>query len=160
MTILGRRRRDPSERGLTIVELVIVFAIIGVLSVIAIPIYGSYVDRQNKRTAINDLALLQSDIAHFTTEFKELPNDLNGIAPPGLVDPWGNPYEYLNLQSGDPGVNGQARKDKNLVPINSDYDLYSKGKDGETTPALTAQKSLDDIVRANDGAFVGLAANY
>ncbi len=55
---------------------------------------------------------------------------------------------------------GQARKDRFLVPINSDYDLYSKGQDGESVAPLTAKKSQDDVVRANDGAFVGLAVNF
>jgi general secretion pathway protein G len=54
----------------------------------------------------------------------------------------------------------QTRKDKNLVPLNSDFDLYSKGPDGESVPALTAGVSRDDIVRANDGAFIGVAADY
>ena len=46
------------------------------------------------------------------------------------------------------------------MPLNSEYDLYSKGKDGASAPALTAAASKDDIVRANDGGFVGLAINY
>lgn len=49
------------------------------------------------------------------------------------------------------------RKDRFLHPINSDYDLYSRGKDGESVEPLTAQKSHDDVIRANDGAFIGLA---
>jgi general secretion pathway protein G len=49
------------------------------------------------------------------------------------------------------------RKDRFLVPINSDFDLYSMGKDGESVPPLTAQKSRDDIIRANDGAYIGPA---
>ena len=53
-----------------------------------------------------------------------------------------------------------ARKDRFLVPINSTYDLYSVGKDGKTVAALTAKASKDDIVRANDGAFIGLAVKY
>ena len=47
-----------------------------------------------------------------------------------------------------------------MVPINTDYDLYSMGKDGQSAPALTAQKSRDDIIRANDGAYIGPAAGY
>lgn len=34
------------------------------------------------------------------------------------------------------------------------------GKDGLTTIALTAKNSRDDVVVANDGGFVGLAAKY
>jgi len=59
-----------------------------------------------------------------------------------------------------PNVMGQARKDRFLVPLNSDYDLYSAGKDGESRPPLSAQMSQDDIVRANDGAYIGLASQY
>ena len=55
---------------------------------------------------------------------------------------------------------GQARKDRFLVPLNSDYDLYSAGKDGKSRPPLSAQMSQDDIVRANDGAYIGLASQY
>lgn len=61
---------------------------------------------------------------------------------------------------GGQGGTGKARKDRFLVPINSDYDLYSKGKDGESVAPLTASKSRDDVVRANDGAFVGLATDF
>jgi general secretion pathway protein G len=46
------------------------------------------------------------------------------------------------------------------VPINSDFDLYSVGRDGQSAPALTAKVSQDDIVRANNGGFVGLASDY
>ena len=51
-------------------------------------------------------------------------------------------------------------KDKSLHPLNSDYDLYSMGKDGASTGPLTAKASRDDVVRANDGRFIGLAKDY
>lgn len=75
-------RSALSENGFTVVELVIVFAIIGVLSAVAIPIYGGYSDRQNRRTAITDINVLQADITRFRTEFNGLPNSLDGIANP------------------------------------------------------------------------------
>ena len=34
------------------------------------------------------------------------------------------------------------------------------GKDGASIGPLTAKASLDDIVRANNGQFIGLAADY
>ena len=73
-------------------------------------------------------------------------------------DPWGNDYQYLNIAK-EKGK-GKLRKDKNLVPINSDFDLYSMGPDGSSVAPLTARASRDDIVRANDGGFVGLAGNF
>jgi general secretion pathway protein G len=155
----GCSRSAPRRRGwkgYTIVELVIVLAIIGVLSAVAIPIYRGYVERQNQRTAIRDIYVLQTAIERFKTEFSELPASLDGLVDPALIDPWGNAYVYVNL--GDPKE--KSRKDKNLHPLNSDYDLCSMGRDGVTAIPLTATQSLDDIVRANDGAFIGLAIDY
>ncbi len=74
-----------------------------------------------------------------------------------LFDPWGHAYPYVD----QPGVGGKgkARKDHKLNPINSDFDL-SVGKDGVSKTQLTQKDSLDDIVRARDGAFVGLASDF
>jgi general secretion pathway protein G len=55
---------------------------------------------------------------------------------------------------------GQIRKDRFLVPVNSDYDLYSMGKDGQSQAPFTAKASRDDIVRASDGQYVGLAEDF
>ena len=74
------------------------------------------------------------------------------------IYPWGNPYRYFNLATKK--GNGQERKNRNLVPINSDYDLYSSGKDGASLGPLIAKASRDDVVRANDGRFIGLAKEY
>jgi general secretion pathway protein G len=70
-------------------------------------------------------------------------------------DPWGNLYQYLNIET-QKGV-GKARKDQFLVPLNSDYDLYSMGRDGKSQSPLKAKASRDDILRANNGGYVGLA---
>ncbi len=55
---------------------------------------------------------------------------------------------------------GGARKDRHLHPISSDFDLYSMGKDKDSVKPLTAQKSHDDVIRASDGGFYGLARNF
>jgi hypothetical protein len=34
------------------------------------------------------------------------------------------------------------------------------GKDGLSLPSITSKPSLDDVIRGNDGAFLGLAAKY
>jgi general secretion pathway protein G len=44
--------------------------------------------------------------------------------------------------------------------LNSDYDLYSKGRDGRSVSPLTAKASRDDVIRASNGGFIGLGANY
>jgi len=60
---------------------------------------------------------------------------------------------------GQPAI-ANARKDRFLVPINSDFDLYSMGPDGESKPPLNAKSSRDDVIRAANGAFYGLAEKF
>jgi general secretion pathway protein G len=74
------------------------------------------------------------------------------------LDPWGRPYRYLDLTK--PQSIGGARKDKRLNPLNTDFDLYSVGKDGETLPPLPPKVSQDDVVRARDGRFIGLGKDF
>jgi general secretion pathway protein G len=64
--------------------------------------------------------------------------------------------------SSDDGSSAQtkARKDYSLVPLNTDYDLYSRGKDGQSAPPLPATVSQDDVLRANNGGFIGLASTF
>jgi general secretion pathway protein G len=149
--------RSAGRRGLTIIELVIGVAIVAVLSAVAVPQYVSYVKRTEFRRAVADIRMLETLIGRFHTEMGEPPLDLSAAVDPIPKDPWGNAYEYVKIEGED---NPKCRKDKNLHPLNSDYDLYSKGPDGDTNLPLTATVSHDDIVRANNGVFVGVAKDY
>jgi general secretion pathway protein G len=44
--------------------------------------------------------------------------------------------------------------------LNLDYDLYSMGANGRTHPSICDDDGADDIIRANLGGFIGLAAEY
>ena len=155
---------DPrGAGGFTLVELMIVVAIVGILSSIAIPSYLKYMEKNKETTAISDIGTIAWKLKAIMMEDPTaLPPDLatinfGNILP--LIDPWGNPYQYLPIY-GRPGNLNNARKDHNLHPINSDFDLYSMGPDGQSNKPLTSQKSRDDIIRANDGAFIGVASTY
>jgi general secretion pathway protein G len=145
------------RRGFTLVELVLILAIVGVLATLAASTYQGYRDRLKLNQAVSDIAMLSTSITEFRADHRRLPADLAEIGRSTMLDPWGNPYQYVNH---DTASNGSFRKDKNIVPINSDFDLYSNGKDGASQAPLTAQASRDDIIRANDGAFIGLASVY
>jgi general secretion pathway protein G len=155
---LGHRiaRWAWNRRGLTLIELLVVLAVIATLSMIALLLYANFTEKAMVARAIADIANISSEISTFQMMNERLPVNLVEINRATFKDPWGNPYEYLDIEFGS----GQPRKDHALHPINSDFDLYSKGKDGDSAAPLTASKSRDDIVRANDGQFIGLASNF
>lgn len=146
--------------GFTLVELVIAVAIVAVIGVIAVPAYQDYVDRANMAQSGVDITDISSHLERFFIDKNRYPGSLSEIGMDGLRDPWGNPYRYLAILGGGFRVQTRVRKDNNLVPINSDFDLYSMGKDGRSSIPLTAPNSLDDIVRANNGRYVGSAKDY
>ena len=171
--IQSRLRR---QRGLTLVEIMIVLSIIVILAVIAVPIYWSAVESARPTAAVQGIRVLQIEIDIFWPREGRLPTDLDELGW-GRLDPWGNPYQYVPFaalpEGGDDdddddddvvevpevGFDGW-REDRFNLPINSLYDLYSMGKDGVSEKSITAVSSRDDIIRADDGAFVGRASRY
>ena len=250
---------DRRQQGFTIVELAIVMVIVGALAGLAIPTYLGYLDKARLARCIAEIRYISRAVDSYKAAYDVFPDTLAEAGAGDIVDPWGNPYEYLNIAAlslpgngggngnaggaggggnpggagaggaggsspgggaspgstpasspsgsggsaapsssttpGSPGGGGgslsspashgsaptsfwfepssayaaapansnrpsQPRKDRFLHPINSDYDLYSMGKDGESVGPLTAKKSHDDVIRANDGSFVGLAVEF
>ena len=158
MVTLVLKSLSSLNSGLTLVELLVAVAIFALLSVISWPTYRHYIEGLDNKQAIQDLLLIDVALQRYHTENFKYPGDLQAIGLNTKLDPWGNNYEYLNITTVK--GKGKLRKDHNLVPINTDYDLYSKGKDGLSVSPLTAQHSRDDIIRANNGGFTGLAADY
>lgn len=52
------------------------------------------------------------------------------------------------------------RCDRFMYPLNSDYDLFSLGPNGRTTVSLGETMGQDDVIRANNGGFFGVASDY
>jgi general secretion pathway protein G len=90
----------------------------------------------------------------------EIGVDLPPVAASGGGGPPGGGPPAGGEGGGGPPAIALARKDRFLVPINSDYDLYSMGADGESRPQLHNAVSRDDVIRARDGAYVGLAESF
>lgn len=149
------------EQGLSLVEILIAVTVFGALLAIALPSYNSYKDQQKVSVAVADLRVLDNRIKSHKLRTETFPAALSELTDPSPSDPWGQPYEYLRIEGEDAkAIKNLLRRDKNLNPINSDFDLYSKGADKSTKMQLDNKLSVDDVVRANDGGFYGLAAKY
>ncbi len=150
--------KGTSELGLTMLEIATVIVVIAILAGIAVPYFRTSTESSRQGKAIAEIRVLELEIERYVDTYDELPLTLADINREGLLDPWGHPYQYLSFE----GLKGKGkkRKDKYLNPLNSDYDLYSMGPDGKSVSPLTAKNSRDDLIRANDGDFVGLAADF
>ena len=150
----------PRQLGVQLIELVTVLAIIAILGTIAVPSYNLIMDRAHNSQAEVDIRSIEQSIERFYVSNKRLPNTLAEIGFNNYLDPWDNNYQYLRIYGANLPGKGSLRKDKNLNPVNTDYDLYSMGKDGDSKLPFTTAVSKDDVVRANNGRFVGLAEDY
>jgi general secretion pathway protein G len=143
-------------RNITKRDVVALLAAALLLGSFAIPAFSGYVERSRVARAVSDIGTLSLQLYRWERDNRALPASL---AEAGLRgdDPWGRPYVYR--RAGD-ARQAELRKDGERVPLNSDFDLYSLGPDGVSALALPAAPSQDDVVRAGNGAYIGLAANY
>ena len=147
-------------RGFTLIELIVALAVLGSLAAIAIPQFSSYRYQAQIAQAISDIRRIDLALRTYKTHNGDWPATLAALGMSDLpTDPWNRAYGYLKIE-GDLLALVNARKDVFHVPINSDFDLYSRGRDGSTLSLIVAPESQDDIIRANDGRYVGLASGY
>lgn len=153
-SVLGR------PNGMGLLDLIVALVVFSLFVALAVPAYTGMVNRGRVAGAIGDVGSIAVEIQRFAVNNNDrLPATLDELAMELPKDPWGNDYQYFNIRAAGPG-NGPYRKDGNLNPINTDFDLYSMGADGESAGPLKAGQSRDDIVRANNGAFIGLGEDY
>ncbi len=161
--LTARRFAGEGRRGFTLIEVVLVATITGSLAALAIPNVQRIMEDAKVVEAMSDIRIYAATARDHKLVNGKLPDSFDkfGYDDPPL-DPWGNEYEYLLIEGQfevyPPGK--KPRQDRFLRPVNRDFDIYSRGPDGETSDNLTDADSLDDIIRANDGGFVGIAEDY
>ncbi len=173
-----KERLPPGDSsGYTLLEVMTAVALISILAGLAIPLYTGYLEKARIKRAIVEIRYFAKVIDLYQDDTGTLPSTMTlaGV-PANVLDPWGNPYQYRTTSGSGAGNSGQGkgggpkssgssppgqvRKYKQLNPINTDYDLFSNGPDGKSVPPLQGKPSHDDIIRLDDGDFVGQVSDY
>lgn len=171
-THLQRRCGTRAMRGVTLIEMLLGMVAVSILAAIANVWYGGYVDRARNAQAASDIRGIEARITKFYVENSRYPDGLteafSGPMPDcasikanksshPLCDPWGNAYAYIRLVlDGYGNCLGPCRKDGNMKPLNSDFDLWSNGKDKNSVLQVSQPASLDDTIRTRNGRQIKL----
>ena len=148
-----------NNKGFTILELAAVCAVTGILVWIGATAFSAYREKALVAQSIAEIQIIEKTVVDLAIDNNAYPDSLDEVGLIGFLDPWGHPYQYLKVR-GCSECEEEMRKDRFLALVNSDFDLYSMGKDGISNPIFTAKESQDDIVRAKNGNFYGPVTEY
>lgn len=158
-----------NDHGFTLVELIVVCAVLGVLTTMAVPAFKDMTNKATIGKAKTEIRLIEKAIIAYAIDRNRLPDQLSDVgAEANILDPWKHSYQYYNIGTGTGSPGPRYTCWKIIEPnLNDDFDLYSLGADGATTPGhvipdptLAQNASSDDIVRTDNGSNVELARDY
>jgi len=148
----------------------VVIAVLAALTMIGMLLYSHFIDKARNTRAIAEIRVLEKEILEFWHANDRLPDSLAELGRAAMLDPWKTPYQYVNFDTTSGGeeirrTTGKKGKGKGKGSgksslLNEDFDLFSMGKDRMSATDLSDASSQDDIVRADDGSYTGLASEY
>lgn len=89
-----------SSKGFTLIELMIVVAVIGILASIALPNYQAYVHRAEMTEALTMVSTIREKITHHYGENYEFPRDNEGAGVPAPQLLIGNRITGITVEAG------------------------------------------------------------
>jgi len=130
------------SKGFTLVELLIVVAIVGIISAIAIPNLMNAVDKGKQKRTMSDLRAIGSAVEVYAIENATYPTASTVAAIKALIDP-----SYIKHMPSEDGWSHTIQVDASP----SGYTLYSRGKDnvGNSCPPGTTSNFNDEICFVN-----------
>lgn len=118
-----------AKKGFSLIEMLIVLAIMGLFFGVAIPGYLSYVENARKTTARATLRQIQTDILRYYTDTNQYPEVLDDLVKEPSNDEarknWGGPYLASKKVPLDPW--GEKYVYRQTPDAEKPYELYSRG---------------------------------
>jgi len=136
-------QRRKTEQGFSLVELIVVVAVLGILVAIVVPALLSAVDRSRQRRSMADMTNLAKANGMYQVDSSRYVNALADLSPnyminPPLADGWGTAWDYVPA--------GDQRS----------YELRSFGSDqalGPAAPPLWFNEPFEPDLVMNTGQF-------
>lgn len=175
---VGARPLSPRKSAFTLIELLIVIAIIGILMSLLFPAVNSAIDAARKAQAKNDVVQIATAITAYETEYGRLPgtgaNDVTQNIDTTLVETLAgistnnNPRRivFLEVQARKPDIVGKGGKSgtnssgfvdpwggQYVIRLDLDYDNSMTGvgaAPGPTAPSLRRKVAVWNIAQGKD----------
>jgi type IV pilus assembly protein PilA len=128
------------QQGFTLIELMIVVAIVGILAAIALPAYQDYVIRSKMSEAIAAIAACKTSVAEYSSSHTAYPTDVSAAGCSTTVTKYVASLDAVN------GVITAVSTGTGALPSECTLTLTPKG----SSTAITAW----------DGTFSGCLAKY
>lgn len=147
MPPLLNRRTRAREHGFTLVELLIVVAIVGLISAIAIPNLMNAVDKGKQKRSMSDMRTIGVAIEAYATD--------NALYPVGVTT-WPAMKSHLNphFMKAPPDTDGWQNGWEVSSVSGDDYTVICTGKDGAaSTRTGGATQAFDCDILFTNGQF-------